>query len=1556
MNFFQKLGTANFYANDLTNGLSFLVGAAVSEGIWAAATGGASLAVTAGKYATKMPKFMKSALALHKGVGRKLFKETLTKEAKNEAIKASNWAKAGNTLRFAMTSAGYESGVEARHYLNQAKSNFLQQYALDNNGAVPSASEMSTFTEDATNSANALFGFNMALVGGSNVMTLGKLFGVMPKSSKAMTTGAKGYLNKKLFGLGVKGTAEEGFEKIGRKKFQKLALGGYSKLKTPFREGFIEEGLQATASNAAENWLESRYSSQAQDKNISIMKSFYEGLSHTYGTKEGWNEIGIGMLIGALGGAVNGEFSSGKDAVKNLDSEIDTRNRTQTQEYALRLFKTRMENSAQMASINEEIDQASSSNETAKQQDATMRLLTTKVDLDYDLGDQNASFENLSMLMDSMTDQQISDSTGVEVEQVAEYKKEILEQFKDVQKKQIKNREYADAIFGDAIQDKGNDIDTNAVKKALAFTLTMGENSYDTANLMLSEAQALIGDSTLNSVLDTYNYITGLDKESLKSLNTIKDKLKVVDEKLSEVDKQLGYDITDNRIDVDKAFTERLNVGNQNKQNEKRDARELAKLNKLIDQKNKLEKQKAQLSDDLQDVNVSMNAKNSFGSQIATGIDNNTALGVTLDMLRDMDTDINKLNKILSKMSKSDPQRASQITKLLKEYGVAKNNLKKYNDITQQIVTGDYTVTTKSMFNKKKLDAQTRSLIDKLQKEAVLLSASMASDTSTITQEEYNTWKETSELTPELIRKVMAQKETGILSKKERSIYEKHKEEIDKAIEAKKSKEGDSMVDKDPDTQTTTETSPKTVRDKLIARINKALGKNSAIQYVGIEDVQESKRPTKEEIDRYKFLKKEFRKKGTPHNKIIRKENPEEGIEQEFQKLNTKLANWRMVDSAVDENGTPLKTLVDRLELLEQEQQEEEIASEATEEDIIKETSSIQDGNTNNNDKSVTQVQETVVVKHENYDKRKDLVISHLKLENILNKLPEESVIKFFNDKGKTVKSLDGASRVSIKIGANSFNIELLSRGRMKMSQDDFNNLPVPYRTLKPYSLGGSWSDLYQVMKNGVLKIVESDFKLGTSSLTKLFKFDFKTLSETKVGDELDIVLDFRTDYNTNQLKAEYEAGKITVDDVVRNVQIFLKRKDGIVSMLKASEEDNNDNPTHTMIRESFREQIVKFLENDPSVVNSEVKSDIRVPVKKVWIGRPKLSARLNENNQAVLEFKDITKKGADRIVDYGFVDSEGNFELKNGVSLEKGTYRDMTINARKNQSKKIPIIIISEGKNKLIMRANLKKTTLDFTEQVEEIERSKINREEKANELLGLAANNGLDANNYITEEYIDVNKLLEDLNDLEFFPSTDSWLSDKSHNKFSLVGEITVPLDLDESVMTASKLQIDLDVAEERMSGNMGQQSSTSTQDNVDVNNIDYVDPTLYNENVNQTNEGTEFINVYRAEGKVVDKDDLPLAVRGNAGSWFTPSKTEVARYAAMNNRTVYKIAIPKALYDNLLKSREGGVAMSKGEIQLPQNISSLKTEVSQQTQEDVGTPVNEDVFLTEQDINEG
>ena len=191
------------------------------------------------------------------------------------------------------------------------------------------------------------------------------------------------------------------------------------------------------------------------------------------------------------------------------------------------------------------------------------------------------------------------------------------------------------------------------------------------------------------------------------------------------------------------------------------------------------------------------------------------------------------------------------------------------------------------------------------------------------------------------------------------------------------------------------------------------------------------------------------------------------------------------------------------------------------------------------------------------------------------------------------------------------------------------------------------------------------------------------------------------------------------------------------------------------------------------------------------------------------------------------------------------------------------------------------------------------------------------------------------EQLELIKSIPNADKYLTDGKVDK----EKITNPEDV-------AKFEKIYDKYDKLISPLMGEKTTPTTQQTseVDVNNIDYVDSTLYNENVNKTSEGTKFINVYRAEGEVVNKENLPLAVRGNAGSWFTPSKTEVARYAAMNNRTVYKIAIPKSLYDNLLKSRKGEVAMSKGEIQLPQNISSLKTEISKPAQQTNGVAVKE------------
>ena len=113
------------------------------------------------------------------------------------------------------------------------------------------------------------------------------------------------------------------------------------------------------------------------------------------------------------------------------------------------------------------------------------------------------------------------------------------------------------------------------------------------------------------------------------------------------------------------------------------------------------------------------------------------------------------------------------------------------------------------------------------------------------------------------------------------------------------------------------------------------------------------------------------------------------------------------------------------------------------------------------------------------------------------------------------------------------------------------------------------------------------------------------------------------------------------------------------------------------------------------------------------------------------------------------------------------------------------------------------------------------------------------------------------------------------------------------------------------------------------LDINKRPYLD------NINSGAKDSEFINLYRAEGAVVNKENLPISIRGNAGSWFTPNIKEAKRYASYGDRNLYKIAIPKALYDGLLASRKGQtLEISKGEIQLPENISKLKENISQIT----------------------
>jgi len=323
-NFGQSLSTANFWANDLSNGIAFTLGAITSEFIWAAATGGASLATTAARWslrAGKLGRIAKGVNGSQKMIGKLVRSSAKADNTIKKAKRASNLATGLNTARFIYTSAGYESGVEARQMMKEAEENF-ERYHQETYGRSPNSEERKEFEDNLTNAANALWAGNMAVVGGSNLAIFGRMFKVatpMLKSGKSL----KSSFNRKAFGIGQKTTKEGGRlvkEALTPNKLQKVA--GYTSSfgKSAFIEGIWEEGNQSVMGNLADDWLSSGYEEETAKETYSFIEGLYDSYADTFGSKEGWKEMGIGMMVGTIGGGLSGQFRGYGRALKNEKS------------------------------------------------------------------------------------------------------------------------------------------------------------------------------------------------------------------------------------------------------------------------------------------------------------------------------------------------------------------------------------------------------------------------------------------------------------------------------------------------------------------------------------------------------------------------------------------------------------------------------------------------------------------------------------------------------------------------------------------------------------------------------------------------------------------------------------------------------------------------------------------------------------------------------------------------------------------------------------------------------------------------------------------------------------------------------------------------------------------------------------------------------------------------------------------------------------------------------------------------------------------------------------
>ena len=306
MNTLRGMGTMNFWANDFLGGMSFVASALITEYLSAGMATPLAL--------TRASKFMKAAsTAEDMAVINRYANKFKWLVATDQVLKVG---------RQIVTGAGYEAGVEARHFVDQAREEFIQNYRAENNGEDPSEQELAAAMNDIHSVGNSVFFTNLALVSTGHMVALPKTFG--PGLSRKLginsgkADGAKwavkpSELTDKQLARMAKKTGKS-IDDIKASDFvnkwdaltkaERLTRAGFGRGKGIIAEGFVEEGLQGVTNKAALDYVENLYNPDNIDETANLVDSVKRGFEETYGLDqaEGWKEIIIGSLLGGMGG------------------------------------------------------------------------------------------------------------------------------------------------------------------------------------------------------------------------------------------------------------------------------------------------------------------------------------------------------------------------------------------------------------------------------------------------------------------------------------------------------------------------------------------------------------------------------------------------------------------------------------------------------------------------------------------------------------------------------------------------------------------------------------------------------------------------------------------------------------------------------------------------------------------------------------------------------------------------------------------------------------------------------------------------------------------------------------------------------------------------------------------------------------------------------------------------------------------------------------------------------------------------------------------------------
>lgn len=491
MNFLQSMTTANFWSNDFLSGLAFTAGAMLSSAVYSGA-GLMNLARTGARAGVALARIGKAASDTKKAFGVYL----------RAARAGQRIGKGLDTLAFLGTSTSWEASVEARSMLMEAEENFRQSYRNAYGREVP-YEELMKFRADNADAANAVFGANVGILSLSNIAMFGDMFG--------MDLGVDKFIKRNIFGVGAERMDNGTLRAITPKKWQKIAGNTFNIIKRPVSEGLYEEGLQGVASKSAEDWVESRYNPMAIRQNIGYMEAIKNGFKETYGSSQGWKEIGIGMIIGSvMGGKTIGgikEWSQDMSRNKGMVEAYNT-NAGALTTAAIRAIRGSMALNAQLSGLS--TDNNADDIPNSRIVDKTFSdAVFNRLRYDQEMGMLDDTKENFKTVIKSIPNSDIASDMNMTDEQVNEYKSNLISEFN----KKVDNFIMANR-FADSLTDGISNRSFNAYISNMAYNgLEAKGNLNDIANQLNRLYKNGIGEA-----LDVYSHLNPDSYEAIGEL------------------------------------------------------------------------------------------------------------------------------------------------------------------------------------------------------------------------------------------------------------------------------------------------------------------------------------------------------------------------------------------------------------------------------------------------------------------------------------------------------------------------------------------------------------------------------------------------------------------------------------------------------------------------------------------------------------------------------------------------------------------------------------------------------------------------------------------------------------------------------------------------------------------------------------------------------------------------------------------------------------------------------------------------------------------------------